>query len=320
MGTAFPLGIWVHTTSPQLEVPVMILATLLGLPAATLWIRSRRRRDNWIWGVASEELLGLSLVLALVHGWTVQVQAVYALACVVYLVVVIVWSTRITRRMTRALYPEDEQGAIAHPSIGEPVSWPAIEAQLATDPHAIVVYPDKRKVVVQLMFVLAIIAGCSAGIILLFLFASGAVNIPILVSLAFFDIMGLLGLGFSLRRSLSSKPAICIYRDGIVDNVSLGGSGVGFIPWDEIEGSFVTKTGRGAGIFSQRRVVVLVTHPSALIARQSAGRRWMLRSLMRMTLSPVNLPDALLPIKADELEKQIRAYYEAHVAKPEAHE
>lgn len=324
MCTAFPLGIWIHVTGPQLEVPGTILTGVVGLVAATAWMRSRSRRDKWVWGTISVELLGLGMTLALFHGWKDAVEITYGVACLLYMIVFIVWSTRLKRRITRALYPAGEQHehAAPHPHAGEPVSWPAIEAQLVTDPHAIVIYPDKGKVAGMLAFQVTIILGCGTGIALLFLLTTGPVNPLIVLCLALFGVMvAVLGLPSSVRRIFDSDPAFCIFRAGIMDNCSLRSSGVGFIPWEEIEGSFVSQTGRGwggAGIFSQRMVVIIVTHPTAIIARQSAWKRWLLRMTMRIALSPVNLPDALLPLKADALEKAMRGYFEAYVAKQES--
>lgn len=106
-------------------------------------------------------------------------------------------------------------------------------------------------------------------------------------------------------RLLSSKPSLVVTESGITDTSSL--FGVGFIGWEEIAG-LTSYT-----IFTQRYVAITPTKTAmqTLLQRQSVLPRAAMLVNMKISPCPINIPQDLLSVPADELLRQIRTRYAA---------
>jgi hypothetical protein len=88
-----------------------------------------------------------------------------------------------------------------------------------------------------------------------------------------------------------------INREGIYDNASIVGAGL--IRWDEINDL------RQCQFINQLYLGVFPKDPDAVIARQSAWKRLMMRLHKHINAPPVNIPQGALPITISELLREI---------------
>jgi hypothetical protein len=117
-------------------------------------------------------------------------------------------------------------------------------------------------------------------------------------SVVFFGSCG----AYAIRRLIHPTPAVVIDRNGIVDNASA--LGVGFMSWDSIDGL------REYRFKNQVFLGIVPKDLDSLIARQSLWKRWAIRANLSLGCDPVNIPQAMLPLRIsallDEIERRFR--------------
>ncbi len=118
-----------------------------------------------------------------------------------------------------------------------------------------------------------------------------------------------LGLLFALPfvyfcyRLLRHTPSVVINREGIVDNASALGAGV--IRWDEIKSIFIYK------VMGKPIIGIVPVNVETILARQSGIKRFFFRMNKGMTTAPFGIPEAGLPLTAEELLAKIQLYRES---------
>jgi hypothetical protein len=164
----------------------------------------------------------------------------------------------------------------------------------------LVVHASRGKLV---MMALGSAAFVATGIALLTFAPGESIKIPIVATLAivFFGACG----AYAVRRLLSPQPAVVINREGIVDNASA--TGVGLVRWDEIaelcEYTFQNQTFLG----------IVPKNLDRVLERQPAWKRTALRANSALGVSPINIPQAVLPMPVSELLREIQSRYHVEV-------
>ena len=116
-------------------------------------------------------------------------------------------------------------------------------------------------------------------------------------SVLFFGLCG----AYAVRRLVRPEPAVVINSEGIVDNASA--LGVGLIRWDEIA---------EMREYTFKRQVFLGVVPKdleRLLANQPAWKRSAIRANLALGIAPVNIPQAVLPVRVSELLREISQRY-----------
>lgn len=103
---------------------------------------------------------------------------------------------------------------------------------------------------------------------------------------------------FATSRLLRPHPSLILDDRGVTDNASAVGAGL--VRWDEITGVSMVEMG------ITRCLSVQVRDPEAVLARQPAVKRWVMRTNWSLGTSPVTIPGTL-PISLDELAGMIGA-------------
>src|SRR6266478_418847 len=150
----------------------------------------------------------------------------------------------------------------------------------------IVIYPSKKKMVLSAFGALGFVALSISGIVF-----QKELEIPTWVVI----IAALLGVPFFgfcfvylAYRLLNPAPAVIVGRDGILDNASA--LAAGSIRWDEIE-DIIIELFEG-----QKFLGIILTHPDALIARQTSAKALALKANRHLMKATVNIPQVALPI------------------------
>jgi hypothetical protein len=112
--------------------------------------------------------------------------------------------------------------------------------------------------------------------------------------------LGALFGGYGFYRMVRPGIAVLVDHEGVLDRASA--TGVGRIRWDEIE------TVRVYGYMGQSTVGIVPRNPEDFLSRQPAWRRWLLRANLGLGGAPVNIPDVILPISANELLAAMERY------------
>lgn len=120
-----------------------------------------------------------------------------------------------------------------------------------------------------------------------------------LVGVMFFGI----GFLFVLSRAFSSRPALVLRHDGIVDDAS--GVAAGLVPWNEIEAAYVSELQTHGS--RQRYFCILPRNVDWLLAQQNPWKAWLMRQNMKMVGAPVTIPLAGLSMPEEEFFAAIRA-------------
>ena len=119
-------------------------------------------------------------------------------------------------------------------------------------------------------------------------------------SVIFFGLCG----GYAIRRIVRPEPAVVINADGIFDNASA--LGVGLIRWGEIAEL------REYEFKGQIFLGVLPKELDRLLARQPAWKRSAIRANLALGAAPINIPQAVLPVRVADLLRDIRQRYPLH--------
>jgi hypothetical protein len=165
----------------------------------------------------------------------------------------------------------------------------------ATPQPRLLIYPSRIKLILLLTGALPFVV---AGI---FLIRSGGTAITVLgvVTVAFFGSAS----AYFAHRLIRPRPSVIVDQAGIHDHASVACAG--FIPWREV------RRYRTGLVGTQPMLAITVSDPGALLARVSPPRRMLMKPNHRMVGTPVNIPQVGLPIKIDELGKELDAFRSA---------
>jgi hypothetical protein len=114
----------------------------------------------------------------------------------------------------------------------------------------------------------------------------------------------------TLYRLAIRKPSLVVGPDGIHDDGSLLGSGVGLIRWDEILAVYPTTISQSR--VKRRYLVIMVTDFRALRRRLSFLKRLTLWSNIYARMSLLLIMQMMLETPVDDLTQQIVHYVEGH--------
>jgi hypothetical protein len=118
-----------------------------------------------------------------------------------------------------------------------------------------------------------------------------------LVAVVFFGGCG----SYALFRIAKPTPAVIVDRNGILDNASA--IGVGFIAWGEIAEL------REYHFMRQGVLGIVPKDFESLLARLPAWKRVAIRANRLFGFTPVNIPQALLPMSVPQLKREIDAHF-----------
>lgn len=157
--------------------------------------------------------------------------------------------------------------------------------------HRLVVYPRRVKMALVLLGAIAFVVlgiwiatpGIAAKV------APWKVLLASYVGVPFFGACAL----YAAYRLVRHKPSIEIDATGIMDNASA--VAVGHLGWDEID---YVKPYEYSG---QSMLGIFPKDLDALLARQTAWRRSLMKMGLGMGAAPVNIPQAILPMTVEEL-------------------
>ena len=155
----------------------------------------------------------------------------------------------------------------------------------------VVIYPKKLKL-------LAIALGSLLFVILGFYFLQNgvAMGLPlrtiIIASYVGIPFLGLC-LVYAIYRLLIPKPSVVISDEGIFDNASAVGAGM--LRWEEIADVFTYD------FMGQRMLGIIPVNEEIVLSRQSLLKRIIVKMNKGIAAAPFNIPQAALPISADEL-------------------
>lgn len=115
-------------------------------------------------------------------------------------------------------------------------------------------------------------------------------------SVLFFGVAG----AYALRRLAKPTPSVIVDATGVTDNGSAAAAG--FLPWHEIVAI------RRGSYLGQAMLQIEVADPQAVISRARPWSRPAMRANNRMVGTPVNIPQNVLPMTADQLVGELEAY------------
>jgi hypothetical protein len=172
----------------------------------------------------------------------------------------------------------------------------------STPQPRLLIYPSRVKLTLLLAgALLFVVAGA-------FMVRSGGPALTVLgvISVAFFGS----ALPYFAYRLIKPTPSVIVDQTGIQDHASLACAG--FIPWHDV------RRYRRRLVGTQPMLAITVTDPAALLARVSPPRRLLMKANQRIVGTPVNIPQVGLPIKIDELGKELDAFRSASEARAAA--
>lgn len=291
----FPIVAYVHENAYQWEAFAVFVSLVLGiLPALWYW---RVRRHGWAASVVAGLFLTFSFSASLFHGWEIQAAALVTVAVILLVVVMFVWMSRITRHFESAMHATGEE------LNGDPLF--RRDALFRDDGQRITVYPRRRRLIISCILEAAILAGIAC------VFAFVRTDDPRLwIGLGLFACILIPVFLTTLYRTLIRKPTLVVGPDGILDDGSLLGSGVGLIRWDEILAVYPT-TISSSGI-KRRYLVIMVTDFRAIRRRLPLLKRLAFFSNIYASFSRLLIMQTMLETPVDDLAQQIDQYVEGH--------
>ena len=172
-----------------------------------------------------------------------------------------------------------------------------------TAPEALIVYPSRTKMVLLLLGALGFVAAglwiatpsISARI------ATWKVVVAVYVGVPFFGACGL----YAANRLIRRRPALIADRSGLMDAASVVGAG--HLRWDEID--FVVPY----EFSGQAMLGVVPQDLESLLARQNWVRKRPMKINVGMGATPVNIPQAILPMTVIELAETLHTAYDVRV-------
>jgi hypothetical protein len=118
-----------------------------------------------------------------------------------------------------------------------------------------------------------------------------------LAAAVFFGACGL----YALWRLLRPRPALVINRRGIVDNASA--LSIGFLSWDDIAELYEYR------YQNQVMLGIVPRDLDAVLGKQPAWKRRVLRANLWLGTAPINIPQVILPMKVSELLREIETRF-----------
>lgn len=286
----------VHVNWPDLEVPLIFVGLAGGL---ALFAKAAQARGFTAGVLIFGGILALFFCasMAVIHGWGTAVAILTPLAGL-GLSIFVGWLIGRPVRQALAL-DDDEVATMREPYIPPPMVLPG---------QAMEIYPNWNKVraIVETHLVVLIVVGCVVWL------ATREHplpprNVSIVVVCAVGAVFALLQIATAIRMLVRRRPAVVLMAEGFIDNATLGASGMGYIRWPEVMG--MAPTGNRA----QRRLLMLVIDSEAVRGRLSRWQRLQLAvlSATEFGLSPVAIPERLLPMRVEELQEQMEQRIEA---------
>ncbi len=292
---------YIRGNFPQWEAPAVFVSLGLSvLPALWYW---RVRRYGWVVVLISSPLLATSMFLAFFHGWVAQVIALYAIASVTFLVVIVIAFARIRRRLESAMRD------IGEDIFGDPLFKPAI--LFRDDGQRIAVYPKRHRLVINCAIYIAILGGICALFILWR--RTGSVSIRAVVIWVLVGLLACLMVNYLLAhiyRLMDRKPTLIVGPDGIFDDGLFIWSGLGVLRWTEILA--VTPDARKQGFATYHYLSILVTDLPAIRRRLPILKRLGVRVAAYTSFSALLVPQWMLETAVDDLATQINHYAKTH--------
>ncbi len=294
---ALLMAIYVHENAYQWEAPVVFISLGLGiLPALWYW---HQRRHGWVVSIIAAVFLAISFGTALSHGWGVQALALVIVATVVIVVASSANFARAKRRLEAAMRASIEERA------GDPLF--RRDVLFRDDGQRIMVYPRRRRLLLMCVGQVAFLVGIASVFafvrtddprVWILWIGSGllaCILIPVFLA--------------TLHRTLIRKPALVVGPDGILDNGSLPGSGVGLIRWDEILAVYpITRT---SGWLKQHFLDIMVADLPIIRRRLPLLKRVALRTTYSR-MSQVLIMQSMLETPVGDLTQQIDQYVTDH--------
>jgi hypothetical protein len=163
--------------------------------------------------------------------------------------------------------------------------------------NEIVVYNSKFKM--ALLAVVALIFVCLTPIIAILEYKAGE---SVWVVICSGVVVAFFGSGFLYlcHRLIVPKPAVTVNHRGIFDNASVISAGL--VEWDEIADVFVYDYN------GLRFLGVVPLDVDAFLKRQPVFKRLLMKFTMGTGLPPLNIPQAMLRMKVDQLASEIQKY------------
>ncbi len=291
---------YVHEYAAQ-GGPAAIFGSLVpGVVLTLLYFRGRR--PGWLkglMGIVGGMFLAFSFGLAVFHGWEVQAEVVVGIGMVLVLVGIAILLVRAMGHFHKAM--EMINVATQDPAHGHGT------ALFRDDGERIVVYPNRRRLLLQGLFQALLLAGL--GSILAF---APPLDTP-LVWWAMWLLTYLLLTVFlaGLYRLLIRTPTLFVGPEGILDNGSLLATGRGLLRWEEIH-TVIPLATTSAGIVNTRSLLIVAPNGRAIRQRQPLWKRVLMLLLDQVSPFQLTIWQGLLDVPADELASQIARYVQTH--------
>lgn len=294
---AFPAAIYMHENAPQWEALAVFASLGLGL-LPVIWYWRFRRYGRFV-AIIAELFLIFSFTAAFFQGWEIVALALFNVAVILLVVAMFVWTARLTKRFESAMRAAGEE------LNGDPLF--RRDVLFRDDGQRITVYPRRRRLILMCVGQAAIVVGIACvfafvrpndprvWIVWIWSGLCACLLIPILLA--------------TLNRTLICKPSLVVGPDGILDNGSLPGSGVGLIRWDEILA--VYPTSRSSGPAKYHFFDIMVADLSTIRRRLPLLKRIALRTTYSR-MSQILIMQTMLETPVDDLAQQIDQYVEGH--------
>lgn len=290
---AFVGGAYIHEHAVRWEPAAIFGALVLGVALTILYFWGGRL--GWLMGVVGGLFLLFSLTLALFHGWELQAEAVVGVGAVLLVVGMLILSLRVTRTGMDAINAAMRDHALVRSN-----------ALFRDDGERIVVYPNRRRLLLQCPFQALPLAGLGAVL------AFAPIHNPL--------VWWALGLGMCvlmtaflalLYRLLIRMPTVIVGPDGILDNGSLMATGRGLLHWDEILTVRPYAT-TSSGLVTNRYLLIVVSNGRAIRKRLALWKRVLTLLLVQVSPFRLILWQGLLDVSAGELARRIERYVKTH--------
>lgn len=275
------------------------------------------KRHSWLLAAPLAFGLTFSLCLALVEGWSAQVnivlsvgQVVVAVGAIGLTVAAVVFVLRARGRMHRwrGEYAREAGESIAH------------EGLFRDDGERIIVFASRGSVVLRALTIFAFLALCvAAGLWMPAVVTNPFTRIVLAFCLAYVLCLGGVHALLMLLRAVMTSPALVVNADGIVDNCSLIVTGRGLVRWSEVlEVEEYVRSPNNA--ITYHFLDIDVIDPRAINRRQPLWKRALALFASHRQFMGYRIPRPLLDRPAAALAAAINRYINTHAPKGSWHQ
>ena len=291
---------YVHENAARWE-PAAIFGSLVpGVVLTLLYLRSGH--PGWrmgLLGTVGGLFLTFSFTLALFHGWEVQELVVVGIGSVLVLVGIAILLSHASWRVHRAM--EVLNVATQDPAHGHGT------ALFRDDGERLVVYPNRRRLLLQVAFQALVLAGLGGALA----FAPPRDTPLVWWAIWLFTYLLLTMFLAGLSRLLIRTPTVIVGPEGILDHGSLLATGRGLLRWDEIH-TVIPHATMSGGRINNPSLLIVVPNGRAIRQRQPLWKRVLMLFLVQVNPFRLIIWQSLLDIPANELATQIARYVETH--------